>query len=188
MRTFMEAWQDAEEGPLLMAALGEAGPGRARYVEWLRARGDERGELVWALWRLCEEPLDIAEREALIARVEGLAEVLDPRWGQLFARMAGLLNCGGGGAGEVERFAFECPRRWETLEVSERPGERWCGACAQRVYLCESAQEVELRARRGECVAVRSALAERVGRELTQHMVGRPEPMRLWAERIFGGG
>lgn len=186
MRAFSEAWRDEEEGPLLMAALDESEASMERYIAWLEARGDERAVLARGLRRLCEEPLDVAEREALRAQVWALCERADEQWLGLFAPFPRVFNCGGQQEQGAVRFAFRCPRRWETLAVTAQPGERWCEGCAERVYLCESVREAEARALKGECVAVRAALAGEVAREVTQLVLGRPDARMMWGERIFG--
>ena len=52
------------------------------------------------------------------------------------------------------RFEFQCPRGWNGLHATEDPNVRVCESCLERVYLCQTEEEVEMRSRRGECVAL----------------------------------
>ena len=54
---------------------------------------------------------------------------------------------------ERAKFALVCPLRWEALEATEAANVRRCEVCGENVYRCESPQDAEERAARGECVA-----------------------------------
>lgn len=96
-----------------------------------------------------------------------------------------ILNCGQPDAksqGQRVRFAFRCPKRWETLAPTESDSVRDCQVCHERVYYCGTITEAESRARSGECIAIPKELSD--GGETTL-VLGRPDPVGDWAERIF---
>lgn len=52
------------------------------------------------------------------------------------------------------RLAFECPRRWSELEITEDEDIRFCGICQEKVYLCTTDMELAKRSLLRHCVAV----------------------------------
>ena len=52
------------------------------------------------------------------------------------------------------KFEFQCPRAWIGLHATEDPNVRICESCLERVHLCRTEEEVDVRSRRGECVAL----------------------------------
>lgn len=178
---------DPVEGPLLLPLL-EGRPdvaARERYQAWLQGQGDPRGE-VMALAARLSEPGELPGREAMRARlVELLAEV-PADWWQVVRPVQWLLSCGQAAAEPIAvRFAFECPRSWESLEPTSDPSVRRCDGCSQEVILCGSQAQAAQQALRGRCIAVPRALAVQVSQEATVHVTGRPHLPTLWAERLF---
>lgn len=164
---------------------------REAYRVFLAERGDARAELFSVAAALGGTSLDGTERAKLAARFDALLASPERRvfW-EAFSHASPIRNCGGPSdeprsVGAV-RFAFECPKVWETLESTDTSGVRACGACQELVYLCTSREEAERRAREGLCISVPVALANGIVKELSSHVTGRPDPAALWADSIFG--
>ena len=60
--------------------------------------------------------------------------------------------------GEIDnctwKFDFQCPRRWNGLRQTSDPNVRLCESCLCEVHLCSTEEELDLRSKRGECVAL----------------------------------
>jgi hypothetical protein len=179
----MELLSSPEEGPRLRPLLGGTGTDedRHRYFSWLEGQQSPRGEVARRLSALERSP-DAANRAALeeaLQRVSGA-------WWALVRPVPWLLNCGEAAGQPAEvRFAYECPRSWETLEPTEEEGQRFCGRCRERVFLCPNREEAERQALAGRCIAVPSSLAREVSEAVSRLVVGRPHPPSLWADRLF---
>lgn len=181
---------EGPEQPLMLRAMG-ARPGdpvREAYRAWLAERGDERAELLAMEQALLGDATPqraalAARADAILARDESVRD-----WWSLVAVTAPIRSCGEAIA-EVSRvrFAYRCPRTWEGLEPTGEAGARHCSTCLQLVHLCTSREDAELRARRGECIAVPAALAGEIARDVTSMITGRPDPIAKWAERVFSG-
>lgn len=161
---------------------------RERYRAYLAERGDERAELIAIETALLRD--DFTERDTAIARAK---EILSKgrvvrEWWALVTRTAPIRNCGSGPeAPRPVRFAYECPRTWESLSPTDDGGARHCSTCARLVYLCRSREEAEERARRGECITISASSWARVSREFTSTCTGRPDPIAMWSDRVFPG-
>ena len=86
------------------------------------------------------------ERFGIIGELEDLRPTLDPDWAAVFDR-SHIENCD-------ERFAFQCPKKWESLKGTEDPTVRHCDACWKDVYFCHTMREAYDHAQKGDCVAV----------------------------------
>lgn len=178
------------EAPYFGALAGGVGDdaARERYRAWLAERGDERAELLRIEDLLLRD--EYPERETAIARAK---EILSKsafvrEWWRLVTRTAPIRNCGSG-ASEPRpvRFAYECPRTWESLAPTKDAGARHCETCSRLVYLCRSPDEAEARARRGECITISALSWTRLARDATSAYTGRPDPIAIWADRVFPG-
>lgn len=179
-----ECLADEVERPFLVQAFGRAltDEERERYAEALAGRDPARAE-----WLRLERALHsrAADDPATWRRFDALCEALAGDWIRLLRRDS-LLNCGQGPAEPRRvRFARVCDRRWESLAPTEDARVRACEACEQRVYHCESVGEAEAHAREGHCIAVSGELVAAAGGD-TRNMLGRPDPVARWAERLFG--
>jgi hypothetical protein len=166
----------------------ESDEGRLEYETWLTNRGDPRAEIL----RVERELLAMADRSdpevrGLRATMRLLLAKVDIDWWDHVSAHARLRNCGLAADQPPRiRFTFRCPNAWESLEPTSDPGVRRCGACASKVFLCATSEEVTDRARAGECVAVEQAVAVGVRTKLTRYVTGRPDPNQDWAAAIFG--
>jgi hypothetical protein len=52
-------------------------------------------------------------------------------------------------------FKFRCSMRWTELADLATPDRRFCHKCAKTVHFVTSDEELQARARAGECVALR---------------------------------
>lgn len=56
------------------------------------------------------------------------------------------------------KFAFECPRSWDELTVTDTETIRLCSVCDRDVYLAEDEEAFGLLAAAGKCAALRNDL------------------------------
>ena len=171
-----------EERQALLHFLMHRARHRADYLAWLDARGDPRAELLRIDAQLCAGQEDERSRE----RLRELLDQIDARWWNLVQSGSEIRACGLGPADQpVVRFAFPCPRSWQSLAPTDRPDVRACDHCEQPVYFCRDSAEVKRRARLGQCVAVGPDLASQSRSDATSGMVGRPDPDQSWGRRVF---
>ncbi len=50
-------------------------------------------------------------------------------------------------------FHNRCPKRWNDLEKTDKPRQRWCSVCERTVTFCLSDDELDRLASAGHCVA-----------------------------------
>ena len=50
-------------------------------------------------------------------------------------------------------FRFQCPKSWDSLELTNRESIRHCSQCDEKVYYCETDAEMIQHAEAGHCVA-----------------------------------
>lgn len=72
-----------------------------------------------------------------------------------YSKNRGILNCG-------VRFEYACLLTWDALEQTDDARKRFCLQCDRPVFWCHDVDEAALRAEQGECVAVPSAIVERI--------------------------
>lgn len=176
----MDILADEDEEPLFRPLLhGESGKAEWRaYRDWLLARDDVRGELM-SLLEVLEQTEQPAGASVMRERLRALVREVDPQWLRYIRRYTRVLNCGQlqDDAEPLVRFKYECPRSWESLQLTETPMERHCDACRRTVYLCTDTEQAENRARSGHCIAVPSALARKAESEAYERKV--PKMMTL---------
>lgn len=110
------------------------GPGRAAKAEFLRLEAEKADA----------GPQRTA---AIDRRLAELARQLAPGWAAVAGKRP-VENCSG------PRFAFACPRTWQSLAPTDRPAVRRCDDCRREVFYCVTLDEAARRARQGHCVAV----------------------------------
>jgi uncharacterized protein (TIGR02996 family) len=119
---------------------------RLVYADWLDERGDIRGRFL----RLELELAGLLNPPTGAAAVEELRDVareIDPKWIALVDRPR-IENC------YRPHFRFQCPKKWEQLELTDDDAVRFCVSCQQKVYFCSSVQEAAEHGRRDDCVAI----------------------------------
>ena len=52
------------------------------------------------------------------------------------------------------KWEFQCPKLWSGMRQTDDPNVRMCDVCLEKVYLCETDEEIVRHARSGHCVAV----------------------------------
>lgn len=67
-------------------------------------------------------------------------------------------------------FRFQCPKLWDQLATTDRPGVRHCDRCASDVFFCRTDAETIAHAKAGHCVAREAP----DGSELPGIFVGQP--------------
>jgi hypothetical protein len=66
-------------------------------------------------------------------------------------QFASIKNC-------PPEFSFQCPKTWQSLELTNTETVRFCTACQKNVYWCETPAEVQAHAQQDQCIAVLSAI------------------------------
>ena len=146
---------------------------------------DDVVRLVYADW-LEERDTDEARRKAEFLRIQSalgnktgarrkvrqlwdkraeLAAELPAGWLAVVSRLA-IENCQAAGNRISRlrlpvRFEYKCPKQWADLKPLEDQSTRFCQACEQTVYYCDSIRLARQHAAEGHCVAVDSAIPRR---------------------------
>jgi hypothetical protein len=157
---------------------------RLAHARKIEARDPERAE-----WLRLEVALHTraAADPAEIARFIELGGKIGFDYANLLLREV-IRNCSSKEArtqGPRVRFAFSCPKRWETLAPTVDATVRFCQQCQERVYHCDTIDEAEDRALAGRCIAIPKPLSDG---GVESMMLGRPDPAQMWADRLFSLG
>jgi uncharacterized protein (TIGR02996 family) len=119
---------------------------RLIYADWLDERNDPRGTFLRAEAECLALKEDDERRPAVHERLRALARQIDTHWRRRLD-LPVIENCS-------IAFAFECPKKWQTLQETEDSNVRHCDECRKNVYYCNSVAEACEHTRRGHCVAV----------------------------------
>jgi len=176
----------ADERPFIDKAFDDAlgDEDRILYAKLVEAKDPERAE-----WLRLEVALHsrATDDPAVLARFIELGEKIGWEYAGVFFRER-IMNCGSEDAKTEPprvRFAFACPKRWETLAPTEAESVRFCRLCKESVYYCDTVEQAAARAVAGQCIAVPHPLTDGGVKRV---MLGRPDPVGDWAERLFPGG
>lgn len=183
-RSMFEYLNDETERPFLIRVFNGKfdDVGREEYAKVLEARDPERAE-----WLRLE--MELYARATTDAAIHQRFRELSRAVGYDFLRLmrrSDVLNCGKAVKEPRRiRFSFICDKRWETLLPTEKAHERHCNACNMRVYHCSTVNEAQTHAMAGHCISVSFELAEKGAGGGYRNAVGRPDPIRDWAEALF---
>jgi hypothetical protein len=182
--TLFDYLADERERPWLVRALERTldDAEREAYAALVAPHDPDR-----AAWLRLEVALhaSAAADPADRARFDRLADACAVDWVRILRRDT-VLNCGAAvDRPRRVRFAFVCERGWETLAPTADARVRACDDCRRDVHRCDSLAEAEAHARRGDCIAVPRDLVAGIDGFDARHMVGRPDPVGHWAERLF---
>jgi hypothetical protein len=160
---------------------------KAQYMQFLREHDGERLALFELEEQLLSGKLPAEARATAQARLAALleSERLRVFW-DAFSLLQPVRNCGAATdpLGPV-RFQFRCPQVWESLEATDADGVRFCHGCNERVYFCNTREEVEARARNGDCISLSLRTQRGITAPLTEGATGRPNALALWANEVF---
>jgi uncharacterized protein (TIGR02996 family) len=148
----MVRWESMEPEELFLRAIladpSEPAP-RLAYADWLEEHGGPtemaQAEYLRVECELDGLPKNHSRRKKLLERLRALENTISAdRWRGLdFSRVECCVH-----------FTFKCPKRWDTLTLTEGEGVRHCSECNEAVYYCQSVAEAREHAARGRCVAV----------------------------------
>ena len=119
---------------------------RLVYADWLDEQGDEEGsrkaEFLRLTAALVTEHREWRQR-ILKNKIKKLARHLPTDWLPIVSHLP-IENCATAGNSirrslQTIEFEFECPKQWEHLKPTEEVAVRYCNACRQNVYSCETA-------------------------------------------------
>ncbi|MDX2013722.1 MAG: hypothetical protein SFW67_26240 [Myxococcaceae bacterium] len=153
--------------PALTTAV-QAGDEASRLV--LADAYEERGQPNEAEWLRLESRVQRAaprEASSLLRRLAELRPLLPARFIAEVSR-APVEGCS-------VRFGLKCPRRWEELERTEMPEQRYCAMCDAPVFFVLSAEAAREAGRAGRCVAVAATAREPDGSGIDMGMPLVPE-------------
>lgn len=181
MKTLSDYWKFDDERPYLHkvheATLDDAG--RTEYAAIVERRDPERAEWLRLEMQLRRRGV---EDPAVLARFLELGQKIGMEYANLLLRET-ILNCGDGKQSSPRvRFAYRCPKRWNTLLATETDGVRHCQHCNELVYLCNDVETAANRALAGQCIAIRKELSDG---GMESMMLGRPDPAQIWADHLF---
>lgn len=146
---------EATELRLLAAIAQRDDASRMVYADWLEEHGETlRAEFLRAQQILVATAPDDPSFRQRSNRMRELAGEIDVQWRYKVARPI-VENC--------LAVEFECPKDWGSLSTTEHSDIRYCGACAKRVYYCNTVDEARRQATRGNCVAVDIVNIRRAG-------------------------
>lgn len=164
-------------------ALGDAD--RLAYAQLVEQTDPECAE-----WLRLEVALhaQATDDPAVLARFLELARKIGLDYANVLLRDV-IMNCGSDDARQSAkrvRFTFACTKRWETLAPTDSESVRFCQQCNERVYYCNTIADAETRAFAGHCIAIPKPLSD--GGGMQEDVLGRPDPVRDWADRLFSYG
>jgi uncharacterized protein (TIGR02996 family) len=154
---------------------------RAEYAAWLERRPDADSRLKAQFLRLTLRKRDEG------GLLQELAAQLDPKWTAIVASTwveRCLRKRQEGDLVSESVFQFKCERKWDELEPTSEPTVRFCNACEQSVYYCDTIIEARREAWSGHCIAIDLGVLRRQ-RDLDQRPglgLGRPDPKFLAQE------
>lgn len=138
---------------------------RLVYADFLDEQEDPRGEFLRLevseargdFEHIAEESVfAVMARTTAQQRLRELRDQLDPTWLAMIERPP-VEKCPQARP-RFRRtklhFEFECPKKWDRLELTDDDTVRHCSACQKDVYFCHSLNEAIDHAWRRECVAV----------------------------------
>jgi len=146
---------DPVEERLIAAVAGGDQSSRIVYADWLEERGEAaRAEFLRIQDRLLADAPGGPEFRAGRKRLEELAHDIDLEWRYSVGRpvIEGCLA-----------LEVQCPREWGSLAPTGRDNVRFCDACAQQVFYCDTIGEAREHARLGHCMVVDAVVERRPG-------------------------
>ncbi|MEZ4322560.1 MAG: hypothetical protein R3F61_34150 [Myxococcota bacterium] len=118
---------------------------RSVFRDWLL----EQGHTAEADWMGLEQRHhDVGLNPSDLLRFRDLSDAIDAAWKAEIAR-APVEDCT-----PAVPLAFECPRRWEAMALTDDPLVRACSACERSVYWVDDRDQAIEHARLGHCVAI----------------------------------
>jgi uncharacterized protein (TIGR02996 family) len=132
---------------------------RLVYADWLDEQGDDFAAAKATYLRMTTAHAEASRtggprQQVLEELLRLLAPALNSEWLKLVSQVP-VENC--------TLFEFECPKRWEKMEVTHEPGVRLCSTCERPVYYSETIDEARANAWQGRCVAVELSLPRQPG-------------------------
>jgi uncharacterized protein (TIGR02996 family) len=146
-----------EEDRFIQAILADPDDASIRlvYADWLEERGDPRGEFLRLEAALMGASREDERWEAMASRLRELRATVDRDWLTALGRSP-IEMC------ELP-FAFQCPRQWDRLRLTEEVAVRFCDSCRKNVFYCHTIDEAKQHAWQGECVAVDPGVTRKKG-------------------------
>ena len=158
----------ADEGSFLKAILASPADDLPRlvYADFLDEQGNEEASRKAEFLRLTAA--NRTERRKQVSdtnfkRIRELARHLPTDWLPIVSRLK-IENCETAGNAirrplQTVEFEFECPKQWAQLKPTDDLTVRYCVACRQNVYYCDTIVEARRHATSGHCVAVGRAVS-----------------------------
>lgn len=134
---------------------------RLVYADWLDESDGPAVAVKAEFLRLTAERRTARKRrrKAIERRLQVLAAGLDTEWLAVVSKLT-IENCAAGGT-LVDRFElrtlefeYQCPKQWHSLRATDDDAIRFCKACGQNVYYCDTIVTARNHVGVGHCVAV----------------------------------
>jgi hypothetical protein len=159
------------------------------YLSFLDATDPSRAEMLRFAVQL-RQAQTAAEARAWNARkpeLEARLRGAEHTWWQVVNPYGSVRLCGASDDARPRvRFAFQCPKTWQSLAATDQRKVRECGECRQRVFQCDTPDEVRERAQLGQCIFVPLSVARDARRENDFGYLGRPDPIQCLADAVLG--
>jgi hypothetical protein len=188
MRRLSDALIDPDERAHLLRALdAPTSVGvREAYLDALDPE-DERASALFLNLRLVQD-VSPDHAQPLVEELLEIIPRLCPDWWRVVRLGDPLFNCHDGPQDTPRvRFVYRCPMRWDWLTETEEADVRLCGQCGEKVHRCRTVAQAQDLARSGACVSLATPLFQSHAQQLTEDMLGRPDPVEAWADQLFDG-
>jgi uncharacterized protein (TIGR02996 family) len=136
---------------------------RLVYADWLEDQGNPLSAAKAEFLRLTVQAADHGDSKQKVKarqrRLQQLAAEFDTAWLAVVSRLA-IENCQRRQRQQTQqpmrtvKFEFVCDRQWQDLQPTEDNGVRFCEACKENVYYCDTIMEARGHAWAGHCIAV----------------------------------
>jgi len=187
MKTFFDAFQDPNEHPYLMQVLAHPTSIGAReaYLQVLQEPNDLRSQAISINLKLSQS-LPPQQAKPLVDQLLHILLELCPDWWKAVRLGDPLFNCHQGDRDEPRiRFVYQCPMKWDWLSPTDEADVRICSQCREEVFRCHTVVQAQEKASAGQCVSLPSQVFQSHSQRLTGMMLGRPDPVAIWADQIF---
>jgi uncharacterized protein (TIGR02996 family) len=152
---------------------------RLVFADWLDEQDDPtcklKADFIRLELRMSETPERSLNRIRWLNKLQKLAAQINPSWLAVVSHPK-LEAC-------RMSFQFECPKHWEKLTPTNDTNIRFCASCKRNVYHCETLQDAQAHANRGDCVALTVALVRKPG-DLIQPRPLVPGQLQLTTDQI----
>jgi len=126
---------------------------RLVYADWLDEHDRREGTYLRVECDLAAIAPDDPQRTSLQDRLRTVSVGIDSSWLAAISRVH-IENCS-------VSLQFQCPKRWEQLQLTRDETVRYCESCQQKVFFCETIEVAQTHAALSDCIAIDPRLARK---------------------------